>query len=356
MATTRQDPHDRDVLIRVFEPGVDPRSAALGDLPDLVSVDDNVVWVDLPSSAHASLRAVSELLDLHGQAVRAALAPGTRPGLDLYDRHLFFSATVPRPGVRAVDARAQRVDLFVGRNFVVSAHTQPLPFADRVQARARQDAALLRRDAAYLLYIVLDELLAYHAGFAGDACGASVAVQERALRDTRDPFLTDLLHARREIALLAEAASEYRTVVAAVAQPDCPWTAGVEVSMGLADVTARLATLCDALDAAREATDGAFDLYLARGVRDRRQAITTYAAVGALLTPFAVVVVLTLIIGVVDGTVHRAALGVWASLLVRIFVRVLAVGALVLVIMYRYGQQRAACRARIRDGRKREVP
>ncbi len=345
---TRQDPCE-GVVVRVFAPSADPRLAALGDLPDLVSVDDTVVWVDLPSSAHAGLRAVSELLDLHGHAVRAALDPSTRPGLDLYDRHLFLSATVPRLGVRAIDARAQRVDLFVGRNFVVSAHTRPLPFADRVQERARQEAALPRRAAAYLLYIILDELLAYHVGLARDACRASVAVQERALRDTRDPFLADLLHARRDIALLAEVAGEYRTVVAALARPDCPWTAGVEVSMGLADVTARLATLCDTLDAAREAADGAFDLYVARGMRERRGAATTGAVVGALLTPFAVIAVLTLIIGVVDGTVHRAALSVWAGLLIRILVRVLAVGALVLVIMYRYGRQRAAYRARIRD-------
>ncbi len=342
--TTRQNPCE-GVVVRVFAPGADPRPAALADLPGLVSVDDTVVWVDLCAYSHADLYAVAELLDLQPDAVRAALTPGTLSRLDLYDRHLFISTMVPCPGVRAADTGGHRLDLFVGRNVVVSAHARPLPFADRVQARAQHDSALLRRDAPYLLYIMLDELLAYHARLAQSVCRASVAAQERALRGTHDSVLTDLLRVRREVSRRAELAGTYSAVVASLSPPGSHWAAGVEVSMGIANVTARLTTLCDALETAREATDVAFDLYLTRDARGGRRAVTTYAVVWALGVPLALIAVLTLTIGVVDGAASRT----WAALLVRILVRVLAVGVLVLVIVYRYGRRRTAFRARIRD-------
>ena len=74
----------------------------------------------------------------------------------MFGERSFVSATVPRLDPENYRVLAGELDVFVGRNALLSAHKHPVPFADNVVARAQQDPALLRRDSAFLLSILLD--------------------------------------------------------------------------------------------------------------------------------------------------------------------------------------------------------
>jgi len=329
--TTGQHPRARDVIAQAFEPGAAPRTVPLSALPPLVAADENFVWVDLHSPAHASLYALAELLDLPPGAVRALLSPCRRSYPVRFDGRLFVSVLAPRLAVRAADRDGYRVDLFLGRNVLVSAHAWDTPALDRARLRAGHDADRLRRDAGHMLTIVLDELVRDALAAAWRTCGDASSLEARALRDTADAVLRDLRdlrRVRRDARALSSSGAE------ALAERDG------------ANLATRLDDLCDTARTAAEAADGAFTVYLARRVRHGAATLTPAPVVGSVLTVAIILSAVALTVGYADAAL-RALPGATpegaARILTRILVRVVLI-ALIALLLLRWPSWRAAHR------------
>jgi len=335
MMTTGQHPRERDVVAQAFEPGAAPRAVPLSALPALVAADENFVWVDIHSPAHESLYAVAELLDLPHGAVRAMLSPWRRPHPIRFDRRLFVSVLAPRLDVRAADQDGYRVDLFLGRNVLVSAHTWDTPALDRARARAGRDADQLRRDAGHMLTIVLDELVRDALEAAWRTCWDASLLKTRARRDTADAVLGDLLRVRRDARALADLADTYRPIVAML---PTSFSSGAEAPEegDSTDIATRLDDLRDTARAATEAADVAFTIYLARRARRGATTITPAAVVGSVLTVAIILAAVALTVGYADVALRDipGATPVGAArILTRILVRVVMIGLIALLLI-----------------------
>jgi len=346
--TTGQHPRARDVIAQAFEPGAAPRTVPLSALPPLVAADENFVWVDLHSPAHASLYALAELLDLPPGAVRALLSPCRRSYPVRFDGRLFVSVLAPRLAVRAADRDGYRVDLFLGRNVLVSAHAWDTPALDRARLRAGHDADRLRRDAGHMLTIVLDELVRDALAAAWRTCGDASSLEARALRDTADAVLRDLRdlrRVRRDARALADIAETYRAIVATLPALSSYGAEALAERDG-ANLATRLDDLCDTARIAAEAADGAFTVYLARRVRHGAATLTPAPVVGSVLTVAIILSAVALTVGYADAAL-RALPGATpegaARILTRILVRVVLI-ALIALLLLRWPSWRAAHR------------
>jgi len=145
------------IVAWLFREDTEPRQVRLEELSALAADDAGFVWVDLDGYGPDDLEAIARRLDLPDPAVRVALAGWQRPRLDVFGDRFFVAVTVPHGEFAAQRVLASELDLFVGRNYLVSAHKRPLPFAERVLARAVQNPGLLKLDSAFLLSILIDE-------------------------------------------------------------------------------------------------------------------------------------------------------------------------------------------------------
>ncbi len=348
MATGRR-PRARDVMAQAFEPGATPQDVPLSALQALVSADENFVWVDIHSPAHESLYAVAELLDLPPGAVRAMLSPYRQPHPIRFDRRLFVSVLAPRLDVRAADRDGYRVDLFLGRNVLVSAHSWDTPALDRARARAWRDADHLRRDAGHMLTIVLDELVRDALDAAWRACWDALSLETRALRDTSDAFLGDLLRARRDAQALVDIAATYGAATRSILFPHC--LESPPLQRNGVDLAGRLDDLHDTGCATVEAVDGAFTVYLARRARQGATTITVATVAGSVLAMAVILSAVALTVGYADAALRDipGATPVGAArILTRVLVRVVMIG-LIAFLLIRWRSWLAARRVTYRD-------
>lgn len=267
----------------LFRPGEEPLLIPPDEIPAAVANDDNFVWVDLSEYGQADLREVGQLLELHRRAIHAALSPWQRPRLAIYPNHFYTSATVARPDPDTRRVGASELDLFVGHNFLVSAHKQPLPFGEHLLTRARTSPELVLLDAAFMLYLMLDELLAYYEEVNAQMQGEIERMEERALRDTTDQFLEDLVHFKRYVFALDHLAEQHRAVFTAYLRPDFTWIAGQEIEEYYEDLDTRLARLLDMLASNRETVNGAFEIYVSQMAHRTNQIIRVLTVVSTLL-------------------------------------------------------------------------
>lgn len=314
----------------LFREGDDPRPVAPDELADLAADDANFVWVDLDGYAPPDLEDVAARLDLPEAAVRVALAGWQRPRVGVFGDRFFVAVTVPHGDPETRRVLAGQLDLFVGRNELVSAHRRPLPFAPRVMARAVQNPALLKLDSAFLLSIVLDELLAHYEDLTEGLEDEIEAMEERALTDASDAFLEDLLGLKRFVFAVSRLANQHRPLLEAFLRPDFPLVGGDVIEPYFRDLEARLGRLTDALDAARDAVNGAFDLYVSRVSHRTNGIMKVLAIVSTLLLPA------TVILGFFGTSFEEPRLATTAGFVVMVAL-ILLVTAGALVLFARWG-------------------
>ncbi|HEU5438695.1 MAG TPA: magnesium transporter CorA family protein [Ktedonobacterales bacterium] len=273
----------------LFSPGVEPRVVALDEVPALAQVDRDFVWVDLAGYRQEDLQHIADLLVLPRDAVQTTLAEWRRPRLHVFGDRLYVTATVPQLDPEAYRVEAQQLDVFLGPNFLVSAHKRPLPFGQRVLARARQNPTLLEQDAIFLLYIILDELVGYYEQVHEHLENEIERVEERALDDTSDEFLHDLVRFKRYAFALSQLADQHRPIFDAFLRPDLRWVDGQEVEPYYRDLDDRLGRLTDALQADKEAINGAFDIYVSHMSHRTNNIMKTLTIVSTVLLPASVI-------------------------------------------------------------------
>ncbi len=117
-------------------------------------------------------------------------------------------------------------------------------------------------------------------------------MEERALRDTSDAFLGDLLQFKRFAFALSRLADQHREVFADFLRPDFTFVSGDETEPYFRDLQERLARLLDQSLAAREAVNGAFDIYVSQMSHRTNQIMKILTIVSTALLPASVILAL----------------------------------------------------------------
>jgi magnesium transporter len=273
----------------LFRPHDRPQQFELEQLLQIVADDANLAWVDFSSYTERDLRELGTQLKLHENSVNAALDAWHRPRLDVFPDYFFVTVTVAQLDPKQYRVQARQLDLFVGRNFLISVHKQPLPFFSRVLVRARQSPELIRLDSAFMLYVILDQLLEYYEDLTEQIDSDIEEIEERGLTDTSDSFLADLLRFKRYVFALSRLVDQHRNVFAAFIRADFPFVADDEVEPYYRDLEGRLDRLLSTLAAAKEAVNGAFDIYVSHVSHRTNQVMKVLTIVSTTLLPTTVI-------------------------------------------------------------------
>ena len=128
------------------------------DISDYVIRPDCFVWVALRDATDEELAKMQEEFGLHDLAVEDARHGHQRPKVEEYGDTLFivmhtveFTATD--------DLRVGEVNIFVGRNFVLSVRNRSTQNLLGVRGRAEKEPHLLKHGAGFVFYALMDAVV-----------------------------------------------------------------------------------------------------------------------------------------------------------------------------------------------------
>lgn len=128
------------------------------DISDYVSRPECFVWVGLKDPAPGELAALQHEFDLHELAVEDARHGHQRPKIDEYDGGSLF-AVLHNIELTGEELKVGEVDIFVGRNYVLSARNHAEPGFAAVRARCEREPELLRQGAGFVFYALMDAVV-----------------------------------------------------------------------------------------------------------------------------------------------------------------------------------------------------
>ena len=127
------------------------------EISQYLSRPEGFVWVALKDPAPGELAMLQHEFDLHELAVEDARHGTQRPKIDEYGDSLF--AVLHNIAVAGEELKVGEVDVFVGRNYVLSLRTQTEPGFTAVRARCEREPELLKLGPGFVLYALIDAVV-----------------------------------------------------------------------------------------------------------------------------------------------------------------------------------------------------
>jgi magnesium transporter len=117
-------------------------------------------------------------------------------------------------------------------------------------------------------------------------------MEERALTDTADEFLGDLLRFKRYVFALDQLTQQHRPVFEAILRPDFPFASGEDLQSYFRDLQDHFSRLVDTISSSKDAVNGAFDIYVSHVSHRTNQVMKLLTLATVLLLPATIIIAL----------------------------------------------------------------
>jgi len=140
-----------------YQEGKKLRDIAAAQISDYLERPDCFVWVALKDAQPPELAEMQAEFNLHPLAVEDALHGHQRPKLEEYGDSLF--TVVQTVELLDGELNVGEVDIFVGKNYVLSVRNRSLQSLQDVRARCEREPEQLKIGSAYVLYALIDAVV-----------------------------------------------------------------------------------------------------------------------------------------------------------------------------------------------------
>jgi magnesium transporter len=126
-------------------------------ISDYLRQPDCFVWVALRDATPAELDKMRDEFDLHPLAIEDAHHGHQRPKIEEYGDTLFAVLHTLEPAEEGINVG--EVDIFVGRNFILSVRNRSSHPLLGVRERCEREPEMLRQGAGFVLYALMDAVV-----------------------------------------------------------------------------------------------------------------------------------------------------------------------------------------------------
>jgi magnesium transporter len=248
------------------------------------------VWVALADPTQEELAEMQEEFDLHELAVEDARHGHQRPKIEEYGDSLFVVLhTVEFTPIDEI--KIGEVDIFVGRNYVLSVRSRTERGFKEVRARAERDPELLRYGSGYVLYALMDAVVDRYFPVLDAIESELERVEEHLFQEGASPRenIEALYYVKQQLTTLRHATGPAQEHSGKLFGGRVPFACH-GLTEYFRDVYDHLARINQAIDAARETTNTAIQVALAMvnmGHGEITKSLAAYAALVAVPTMIA---------------------------------------------------------------------
>lgn len=119
--------------------------------------EEDVLWVDLFNFSDREIKEVARIFDFHPLAVEDCLSFSPRAKLDNYeDYYLFAMHAIRYDEGSEEEVELVQLNVFLGQNFVVTLHKQPLQALGRLAKTSLKNPEFLNKGMEFFLYAIID--------------------------------------------------------------------------------------------------------------------------------------------------------------------------------------------------------
>lgn len=248
-----------------------------------------IVWVDLDNPTDDEIKNVLEgLFQFHPLAIEDCMTPSPLPKIEDYEDYLFMVT-------HAVDYTRQdkfattELDLFLGKEFIVTFHRQPLRSVNALIERLAKNAGPGPRGPDRIAHSLLDLMVDNYTPMLAELHTELEEIEDIVLSKSSDEKLvSELLYVRGDFSKLRQIVRPQRDVIERLARGDSKFIRA-KLLPYFRDLRDNLARLEDTVTGYHERLMMAFDIYLNKAAFEASKGIKFLTAITAITIPVMII-------------------------------------------------------------------
>jgi magnesium transporter len=230
----------------------------------LLSSPGHLIWVDIFDAEYEdSLTVLKDIFGFHPLAIDDALEETHIPKIDDWEDYLVlvFQAIDLKKQQKIPELLTQEVDLFLGKNFILTYRDAQNETIDRVWDRSIKNDRLIGRGPAHLLYLLLDETASDYIIKTDQIALVINDIEDQLFDHPDSSLLAQIFTLKRSILNLRQSINPQREVLNKLARGDYPILGGYS-SMYFRDVYDHFFRLFDIAENLQDLTSNTLEIFL----------------------------------------------------------------------------------------------
>ena len=238
-------------------------STNLEEVGRLIDEKDTLIWVDLfRDSADESRKVLTEIFKFHTLSVDDALVEMHIPKIDDWGDYLYMSVIAVNPEQRLDDIdKSIELDIFVGKNYIVTYHQQELNSVDLVWKNILRNESNLQRGSKYIIYQIIDELANEYMKMVENLDMDVEEIEDIVIEKPDKKLLAEIFSIKRSLLNLRRIIAPQREVLNKLSRGDFEIVTQKE-RMYFRDVYDHLVRVHEIIESLRDMVSGTLDTYL----------------------------------------------------------------------------------------------
>jgi len=258
----------------------------LEELAPALRDDSGLLWVDLVGeSPEVCAPILRDTFGFHPLAVDDALEESHVPKVDDWGQYIYLvlHAVVFDP-LNDEPLTTLELDMFLGRNYLVTYQAQPLVAVGRVWTACQRDERHLQHGAGHLLYKLADELVADYMPAIERIDEAIDQIEDQVFDNPTQSMLASIFVLKRALLHLRRIIAPQREVLNKLARGDYA-VIDAEERIFFRDVYDHLVRLYDIAESLRDLVGSALDTYLSVVNNRMNEVMKTLTVITTLFLP-----------------------------------------------------------------------
>jgi len=228
---------------------------------ELLPAAGSILWLDLVSPEQDELAILQQTFGFHPLAVEDAVRKHQRPKIDVYPNHYFLVVYAVRYPENAGRIHTQEVDLFIGQNYVVTVHHDPMPEIEESIARWKSNVDTLGSDVSALLYSLMDSIVDEYFPVIDKIADRIEDLEEKIFERFDRSAMEQIFELKKDLLWLRRVVTPERDVFNVLLRRDPPILQPGSI-IYFQDVYDHIVRVTDSIDTYRDLLSSALDAYL----------------------------------------------------------------------------------------------
>jgi len=248
-----------------------------------------LLWVNIFDTTPEDGEFLKRVFNFHHLAIEDCVSPSIHPPkIDDYEDYLFIVGHGVNFKTESTLLETIEVDLFVGRNFVVSNHNFPLDSMEVVRRLVLEDARPMRRGADFMAHAIIDAMVDDFLPVVDLMGDRTEQIEEDVIRNPQPIVLETIVRLKRSTMRLNRAIAPQRELLNRLSRGDFKLITK-EAQIFFADVYDHTVHIAELNQTLRERTDNALSIYLSAVANRQNETMKVLSAVAVIFMPLTVI-------------------------------------------------------------------
>ena len=239
-----------------FQTSVNPQ-----DISELRDNPGITLWLDLTAPNAEDIELLREEFGFHPLAIEDATRPHQRPKVDSYGRYYFVVFYCVDVGPETKQFCTTPIYLFIGQNYLVTVHNEPITAIQDTLRRWRAPESPLEQDVGSLVYALLDAVVDDYFPVVDQIAERVDELEDSIFGNFDERALEDIFQLKKDLLQIRRVVAPERDVLNVMLRREIPVFDQNDVTY-LQDVYDHIVRTTDAIDTYRDLLSSALDSFL----------------------------------------------------------------------------------------------